>query len=73
MSQENVEIARRALEEFNQQFNAEKLDLIRFAPTSCSITRTLGWAPERVIGHTEVSAFAGLDSLVIKGLGSPGR
>ena len=32
MSQENVEIARRAVEEFNQQFDAEKLDLVLFAP-----------------------------------------
>jgi hypothetical protein len=32
MSQENVEIARRAVEEFNRQFNAEKLDLFLFGP-----------------------------------------
>jgi hypothetical protein len=32
MSQENVETARRAVEEFNQQFDAEKLDLVLFAP-----------------------------------------
>src|SRR4051794_41793651 len=31
MSQENVEIVRRGMEEFNRQFNTEKLDLSLFA------------------------------------------
>jgi ketosteroid isomerase-like protein len=32
MSQENVEIVRRGFENFNQQFNAQELDLSLFAP-----------------------------------------